>query len=68
VHRFMALLATTSLAVKGRGAVALTEHDRIVAAIEAGDGDAAYGALRAHISKAFETRLKVVSVTPADRR
>ncbi|WP_108484657.1 GntR family transcriptional regulator [Oceaniglobus ichthyenteri] len=63
VHRFMALLATTSLAVEGRGEIALAEHDRIVAAIEAGDGDAAYEALKAHISKAFETRLKVVSVT-----
>jgi len=39
--------------------VALEEHEQIVAAIEAGDGDAAYQALRTHISRAFETRLRV---------
>ena len=38
---------------------ALAEHDEIVAAIEAQDGDAAYAALKAHISKAYETRLRV---------
>ncbi len=59
VHRSMALLATTSLAAVGRSAVALAEHDAIVRAIEAGDGDGAQVALRAHISKAFETRLKL---------
>ncbi len=58
VHRSMALMATTSLAVEGRGEMALAEHQRIVDAIGAGDGDAANEALRAHISKAFETRLK----------
>lgn len=58
VHRSMALLATTSLAVEGRGEVALAEHGEIVEAIGRGDGDAAYGALKQHISKAFETRLK----------
>ncbi|MAQ84872.1 GntR family transcriptional regulator [Psychromarinibacter halotolerans] len=58
VHRSMALLATTSLAVEGRGETALSEHQAIVDAIGAGDGDAAYAALRAHISKAFETRLR----------
>ncbi|SES32566.1 DNA-binding transcriptional regulator, GntR family [Tranquillimonas rosea] len=59
VHRFMALMATTSLAVDGRGEHALDEHDHIVAAIEAGDGDAASEAVKAHISKAFETRLRL---------
>jgi len=58
VHRSMALLATTSLAVDGRGELALQEHEAIVAAIEAGDGDAAHLALRDHISIAFQTRLK----------
>ncbi len=58
VHRSMALLATTSLAVEGRGEDALAEHERIVRAIEAGDGEAAEAALKAHISRAFETRLK----------
>ncbi len=59
VHRTMALLATTSLAVEGRGEKALQEHDAIVSAIENADGDAAYEALRNHISQAFETRLKI---------
>lgn len=61
VHRTMALLATTSLAVEGRSRVALEEHEAIVRAIEVRDGDAADAALRDHISKAFETRLKVDS-------
>lgn len=59
VHRSMALLATTSLAVDGRGAGALDEHAAIVRAIEAGDSDAADRALRNHISQAFITRLKL---------
>ena len=59
VHRSMALLATTSLAVEGRDAGALDEHDAIVAAIAAGDGDAAAAALADHISAAYETRLRL---------
>jgi len=59
VHRSMALLATTSLAAIGRSEQALVEHEAIVRAIAAGDGEAAAGALRSHISKAFETRLKL---------
>ncbi len=59
VHRSMALLATTSLAAEGRDEDALAEHASIVEAIERGDGDAAYAALKDHISKAFETRLKL---------
>ena len=59
VHRSMALMATTSLAADGRDGPALAEHERIVAAIEARDGDAAYAALRVHISKAYETRLRI---------
>ena len=58
VHRSMALLATTSLAVEGRGEAALAEHETIVDAIERRDEDAAYSALKDHISKAFETRLR----------
>jgi len=61
VHRSMALLATTSLAAEGRGEDALAEHDAIVSAIEARDGEAAAQALRDHISKAFVTRLKLDS-------
>ena len=59
VHRSMALLATTSLAAEGRGETALAEHQAIVDAIAAGEPEAAQAALRAHISKAFETRLKL---------
>jgi len=58
VHRSMALLATTSLAVEGRPEDTLAEHARIVNAIADGDGDEAHQALKDHISKAFETRLK----------
>lgn len=63
VHRSMALLATTSLAVEGRGAEAIDEHNQIVSAIEAGDGNAAHEALSNHISKAFVTRLKIDAET-----
>lgn len=59
VHRTMALLATTSLAVEGRGETALDEHEAIVVALENRDGEAAHTALKNHISKAFETRLKL---------
>ncbi|MFY0597726.1 MAG: GntR family transcriptional regulator [Cognatishimia sp.] len=59
VHRSMALMATTSLAAEGRGEVALAEHKAIVDAIGARDEDGAYAALKVHISKAFETRLKL---------
>ncbi|WP_298843736.1 GntR family transcriptional regulator [uncultured Roseobacter sp.] len=58
VHRTMALMATTSLAAQGRGAIAQSEHDKIVRAIEARNADAADEALREHISVAFMTRLK----------
>jgi DNA-binding GntR family transcriptional regulator len=61
VHRSMALMATTSLAAEGRGHDALIEHDAIVTAIENRDEDAAYFALKDHISKAFMTRLKLDS-------
>ena len=59
VHRSMALLATTSLAAEGRTKETLEEHAAIVAAIEARDGDAAYQALRDHISEAYITRLRL---------
>lgn len=65
VHRSMALLATTSLEAEGRGRAALDEHAAIVEAIARGDGAAAEAALKAHISLAFETRLKLES---GDRR
>jgi len=58
VHRTMALMATTSLAVEGRGEIAQAEHGAIVSAIEARDEAAADAALKEHISIAFMTRLK----------
>ncbi len=58
VYRSMALMAVTSLAAEGRGAIAQAEHDRIVAMIAARDEDGADEALRSHISVAFVTRLK----------
>lgn len=61
VHRTMALMATTSLAAEGRGIDALAEHDAIVKAICARDENAAYEALKTHISQAFVTRLKLDS-------
>ncbi|MFD0859646.1 GntR family transcriptional regulator [Roseovarius aquimarinus] len=61
VHRSMALMATTSLAAEGRGEVAIAEHDAIVSAIEAGEARMAHDALKAHISKAFVTRLRLES-------
>lgn len=59
VHRSMALLASTSLAAEGRDSAALDEHAAIIEAIGSRDGDAACAALRTHISRAFETRLKL---------
>ncbi|MBC7738900.1 MAG: GntR family transcriptional regulator, partial [Candidatus Saccharibacteria bacterium] len=50
VHRSMALMTTTSFAAEGRDGPALAEHEKIVMAIEARDGDAAYAALKTHIS------------------
>lgn len=61
VHRTMALMATTSLAASGRGEDALREHAALVQAIASHDPDAAGAALKAHISKAFVTRLKLDS-------
>lgn len=59
VHRSMALMATTSLAARGRGEIAMSEHQAIVDAIARRDEDAAYKALKDHISVAFVTRLKL---------
>ncbi len=59
VRRSMALMANTSFAAEGRDAAGLEEHAEIVAAIAARDGDRAYRALCLHISRAYETRLKI---------
>ena len=64
----MALLASTSIKAEGRGADTLEEHGAIVQAIESGDGDAAYQALRDHISAAYEIRLRLdAEAVEADR-
>jgi DNA-binding GntR family transcriptional regulator len=59
VHRSMALMAKTTLAAEGRDIDALAEHGRIVDAIAARDGEGACAALRSHISRAYETRLRI---------
>ena len=66
VHRSMALMATTSLAAEGRGEIAMKEHDAIVEAIANRDEEAAYRALKDHISVAFVTRLKADSKSHAN--
>jgi DNA-binding GntR family transcriptional regulator len=58
VHRHMALLAITSIAFEGRGERTLAEHEAIVTAIAARDGEGASQAVKTHISRAYETRLK----------
>lgn len=58
VYRSMALMATTSLAIEGRGETALEEHAAIVNAISDRDEEKASEAFRAHISHAFESRLR----------
>jgi DNA-binding GntR family transcriptional regulator len=59
VRRSMALLSTTSFSADGRPEVAMAEHKAIVDAIAGRDGAAADDAARAHISIAYETRLKI---------
>ncbi len=59
VHRSMALLTSSALAVEGRSEKTLDEHEAIVNAIANGDGEAANKALKTHLSFAFETRLKI---------
>jgi DNA-binding GntR family transcriptional regulator len=67
VHRSMALMATTSFAAEGRDAAGLAEHAAIVRAIAARDGEAAQAALCTHISRAYETRLRVEAGALATR-
>ncbi|MEM9198522.1 MAG: FCD domain-containing protein, partial [Pseudomonadota bacterium] len=58
IHQTMALMATTSLAAEGRGEEALVEHEAILRAIAESRPDAADDAMRDHISRAYQTRLK----------
>jgi DNA-binding GntR family transcriptional regulator len=58
VYRSMALMARTSLAAAGRGEDAMAEHEAIVDAIGARDGERAAQALKAHLSTAFQVRLQ----------
>ena len=62
VHRSMALMETTTLAIAGRSEVAFDEHRAVSRAITARDEDGAYKALRNHISNAFVARLKIEAV------
>lgn len=58
VRRSLALLSTTTFAAEGRPEIAMREHQEIVDAIAARDGDRADRAAQTHISTAYETRLK----------
>ena len=57
MRRSLVLLSTSTLGHPGRGAEAVEEHDRIVAAIEARDEAAAQRAAEDHISNAYRMRL-----------
>ncbi len=61
MRRSLALLSTTTLAVPGRGAELVGEHDAIIRAVEARDEDAAEAAARRHISNAYMSRLKITA-------
>jgi DNA-binding GntR family transcriptional regulator len=61
MRRSLALLSQTTLAVPGRGAEAVAEHDSIIRAIEARDSEAAEAAARSHISNAYVFRLKIMA-------
>ena len=58
LHQRMALLVNSSLSAEGRDQEALDEHQAIVDSIRARDGEAAKSAIKAHLSQAFETRLR----------
>jgi len=66
LHRSMALMATTSFSIAGRGEVAIEEHYAIVKAIADRDGDASYASAVEHISISYETRLKSAAVRDVD--
>lgn len=65
VHCSMALLTTTSRAIKGRSETALDEHQQIVEAIAMSDEERAFDALQDHISAMFVIRLKLDGSLPA---
>ena len=67
VHRSMALMATTTLAVEGRSETALDEHQAIVDAIAQRNEERAFAVLRDHISRAFVTRLRLDSSSKSNR-
>lgn len=57
----------TTLKHPGRWEQAIAEHDRVVAAIAAGDGDAAEEIVRAHIEAARDIRLSIWRHNPPQR-
>jgi DNA-binding GntR family transcriptional regulator len=61
MRRSLALLSTTTLAVPGRGAASVAEHDAIIRAIETRDEDTAEATARRHISNAYASRLKITA-------
>lgn len=67
MRRSLALLAGTTLAVQGRGADSVEEHDAIVSAIEARDETAAEDAARGHIRNAYKARLRLQALRKEDR-
>lgn len=62
----LALLGPTTLSAEGRGAKSIEEHEMIVSAIKARDGEAASAAARDHIRAAFEVRLLQLDQTIID--
>ncbi|MEM7240895.1 MAG: GntR family transcriptional regulator [Pseudomonadota bacterium] len=59
VHQRMALLVSSSLAVEGRANEALDEHQAIVDMLAARNSDGAREAIKTHLSRAFEMRLRL---------
>lgn len=57
----LSLLPGSTYANPGRIAMAQEEHEEIVAAIEAGDGDRAERAARRHILSGYQVRLKMMA-------
>ena len=58
LRQSMALLGQTTLAMPGRSATALEEHEKLIRAIEKRDAEAAAKAARDHIRAAYSARMK----------
>jgi DNA-binding GntR family transcriptional regulator len=62
----ISLLRAATLSEKGRVAEVLRELEQIAAAIQAGDGRAAWNASERHVAKAEATAMTVLEVTPLE--